>query len=62
VVTALREWGADILSDASEPRPWLVDRRNGVPVAPVHVRSADGDPLAPEDRKIVVDERSDSIN
>jgi DNA-binding HxlR family transcriptional regulator len=54
VVTALRQWGADSLFDECEPRPCLVDRRTGKPVSPMAVRSADGEPLAPEDTKVVV--------
>jgi DNA-binding HxlR family transcriptional regulator len=57
VVTALRQWGADYLFDASEPRPCLVDRRTGIPVPPVQVHSADGEPMAPKDTRIVVCER-----
>jgi DNA-binding HxlR family transcriptional regulator len=58
VVTALRQWGADYLFDASEPRPCLVDRRSGNAVAPVQVHSADGEPLAPKDTEIVVCEQA----
>lgn len=54
VVTALRQWGADYLFDASEPRQCLVDRRTETPVAPVHVHSANGKPLAPQDTRIVM--------
>ena len=54
VVTALRQWGADYLFDDSGPRPCLVDRRTEIPVAPVGVQSADGEPLAPEDTQTVV--------
>jgi HxlR-like helix-turn-helix len=54
VVTALRQWGADYLFDTTEPRPCLVDRRTGIPVAAVQVHSADGEPIPPTDTQIVV--------
>jgi hypothetical protein len=57
VVTALRQWGADYLFDASEPRPRLVDRGTGIPVAPAQVHSADGEPMAPKDTRIMVCEQ-----
>jgi DNA-binding HxlR family transcriptional regulator len=57
VVTALRQWGADYLFDASEPRPCLVDRRTETPVAPVQVHSADGEPLAPGDTGVATCEK-----
>jgi DNA-binding HxlR family transcriptional regulator len=57
VVTALRQWGADYLFDATEPRPCLVDRRTGIPVAQVQVQSADGQPIAPKHTRIVVGEQ-----
>jgi hypothetical protein len=59
VVTALRQWGADYLFDASEPRPCLVDQRSEIPVARVQVHTADGEPLAPKDTRIIMCE-SDS--
>jgi DNA-binding HxlR family transcriptional regulator len=58
VLTALRQWGGDYLFEPSEPRECLVDRRTEAPVAPVHVHGTDGNPIAPEDCKIVVLERS----
>lgn len=58
IVTALRQWGADYLFDATEPRPCLVDRRNGIPVAPVQVHAADGEPIAPIDTEIVACEQA----
>jgi DNA-binding HxlR family transcriptional regulator len=61
VVTALRQWGADYLFDPCDPRPCLVDARDGVPVARVQVHSADGKPLAPGETRIVTYEQ-DSTN
>jgi DNA-binding HxlR family transcriptional regulator len=57
VVTALRQWGADYLFDETEPRQCLVDRRTEAPVGPVQVHSADGEPVSPEETRIVQCER-----
>jgi DNA-binding HxlR family transcriptional regulator len=54
VVTALRQWGGEYLFKPSEPRQCLVDRRTGMPVAPVQVRSADGKALLPNDTEVVM--------
>jgi DNA-binding HxlR family transcriptional regulator len=56
VVTALRQWGGEYLFEPSEPRQCLVGRRTEAPVAPVQVHSADGEPLAPNDTRIVMRE------
>ena len=56
VVTVLRQWGGECLFEPSEPRQCLVGRRTEAPVAPVQVHSADGEPLAPNDTRIVMRE------
>jgi DNA-binding HxlR family transcriptional regulator len=56
LVTALRQWGGEYLFEPSEPRQCLVGRRTEAPVAPVQVHSADGEPLAPNDTRIVMRE------
>ena len=54
VVTALRQWSADYLFEPSEPRQCLVDRRTGIPVAPVRVHSAHGEPITPNGTQIAL--------
>jgi DNA-binding HxlR family transcriptional regulator len=56
VVTALRQWGGECFFEPSEPRQCLIGRRTEAPVAPVQVHSADGEPLAPNDTRIVMRE------
>jgi DNA-binding HxlR family transcriptional regulator len=60
VVTALRQWGADYLFDASEPRQCLVDRRDGIPIALLQVHSDVGEVIAPKDTEIVMCEQDDT--
>lgn len=52
VVVALRQWGEQNSFAPGEPRSQLVDRRDGRPLRPLEVRSADGRRLDPDDTTV----------
>jgi DNA-binding HxlR family transcriptional regulator len=49
LLVALRQWGEDFCFATSETHVVLVDRKRGMPVSRLQVRSRDGRALAPED-------------
>lgn len=49
VVVALRQWGESHLYASQEARSSLTDRKRGKPVAPLQLRSADGELLSWQD-------------
>ncbi|MBA2743259.1 MAG: helix-turn-helix transcriptional regulator [Chthoniobacterales bacterium] len=49
VLVALRQWGEDFCFSPEEAHVLLVDRKLGLPVRRVEVRSQDGRPLGPTD-------------
>jgi len=52
VIVALRQWGEQNFFASGEPHSRLVDRREGNPLRPLEVRSADGRRLNPEDTAV----------
>jgi DNA-binding HxlR family transcriptional regulator len=54
VLAALRQWSDEHFFQPAESRARLVDRENGLPVAKVEIRSADGRILTPEDTMITM--------
>nr|WP_218162344.1 helix-turn-helix domain-containing protein [Streptomyces sp. Ag109_O5-10] len=51
-LVALRQWGEEFLFEPDEERLGLVDKRDGLPVAPLALRAQDGRPLGPDDVQV----------
>ncbi|MGY4979182.1 winged helix-turn-helix transcriptional regulator [Streptomyces sp. 900105755] len=51
-LVALRQWGEEFLFEPGEERLGLVDKRDGLPVAPLALRAQDGRPLGPDDVQV----------
>ncbi|MEV6297488.1 helix-turn-helix domain-containing protein [Streptomyces sp. NPDC051896] len=51
-LVALRQWGEEFLFEPDEERLGLVDKRDGLPVAPLSLRAQDGRPLGPDDVQV----------
>ncbi|MFE5034334.1 winged helix-turn-helix transcriptional regulator [Streptomyces sp. 900105755] len=51
-LVALRQWGEEFLFEPDEERLGLVDKRDGLPVAPLALRAQDGRPLGPDDVRV----------
>ncbi|MGY0020904.1 winged helix-turn-helix transcriptional regulator [Streptomyces sp. cg35] len=49
VIVALRQWGEARCFDPGEAHSRLLDRRNGEPLSPLEIRSADGRPVGPDE-------------
>lgn len=52
VIVALRQWGEQNFFASGEPHSQLVDRRQGQPLRPLEVLSADGQRLSPDDTTV----------
>lgn len=52
VIVALRQWGEQNFFAPDEPHSQLVDRRQGQPLRPLEVLSADGQRLDPDDTTV----------
>ena len=53
LLVALRQWGEDFCFSPDEAHVVLVDRRHGMPVRRVELRSQDGRVLGPEDTLVI---------
>ncbi|MER6539862.1 helix-turn-helix domain-containing protein [Streptomyces sp900105755] len=51
-LVALRQWGEEFLFEPDEERLGLVDKRDGLPVAPLALRAQDGRLLGPDDVQV----------
>ncbi|MFI6357743.1 winged helix-turn-helix transcriptional regulator [Streptomyces sp. NPDC050743] len=51
-LVALRQWGEEFLFEPDEERLGLIDKRDGLPVAPLALRAQDGRPLGPDDVQV----------
>jgi len=49
LLVALRQWGEDFFFEPDEAHVLLVDRKRGLPVRKLELRSQDGRVLGPED-------------
>jgi len=53
LLVALRQWGEEFFFEADEPHVALVERKTGLPVRRLELRSQEGRALGPEDTLVV---------